>query len=136
MSGDQKEIFFKDREHEKFYKSSLAKCRYQDVYHKALIYCLGIDQDTREHVDSIYDFKRGVVKAGFHRGGWQTSSSRKTVRLAVCLYCGGTPSVYDYEDADERIEECKSYTVDELFCCNYARYFWEAIKIRYPEYCN
>ncbi|WP_270444950.1 DUF6075 family protein, partial [Blautia intestinalis] len=25
--------------------------------------------------------------------------------------------------------------VEDLFCCGYARYFWEAIKIRYPEYC-
>ena len=24
---------------------------------------------------------------------------------------------------------------EDLFCCGYARYFWEAIKIRYPEYC-
>lgn len=25
--------------------------------------------------------------------------------------------------------------VEELFCSGYARYFWEAIKLRYPEYC-
>lgn len=41
----------------------------------------------------------------------------------------------DIEDAERKLEECSSYTVEELFCCGYARYFWEAIKIRYPEYC-
>ena len=34
------------------------------------------------------------------------------------------------------IREGEVYTVEELFCCGYARYFWEAIKIRYPEYCS
>lgn len=37
-----KSITFKDKEHEKFYSLYLSKCRTQDVYHKALIYCLGI----------------------------------------------------------------------------------------------
>lgn len=29
-------ITFKNKEHEKFYYTYLPKCRYQDVYHKAL----------------------------------------------------------------------------------------------------
>ena len=40
-------ITFKSREHENFYEEYLKKCRYQDVYHRALVYCLGIDRDTR-----------------------------------------------------------------------------------------
>lgn len=52
-------ITFKNRAHEDFYQRYLSKCRYQDVYHKALVYCLGIDRDTREHVDQIYDFRTG-----------------------------------------------------------------------------
>ena len=31
-------IIFKNKEHEKFYQKYLSKCRYQDVYHKALVY--------------------------------------------------------------------------------------------------
>ena len=41
----------------KFYYEKLKEVRYQDVYHKALCYCLGISDDTRRNVDSIYDFK-------------------------------------------------------------------------------
>ena len=33
------------------------------------------------------------------------------------------------EDSDESF-----YTVEELFCCAYAPYFWQAIQIRYREY--
>lgn len=56
--------------------------------------------------------------------------------VRVNLYCNGTPSVYDYEDAEKQLSECSCYTVEDLFCCGYAKFFWEAIKIRYPEYCS
>ena len=50
-------INFISEAHEKFYYEKLKEVRYQDVYHKALCYCLGISDDTRRNVDSIYDFK-------------------------------------------------------------------------------
>ena len=128
-------ITFKNEAHKKFYMEYLPKCRYQDVYHKALVYCLGIDRDTRVNVDRIYDFKTGCVKTDCLYEGWQTSGSMKIVRMAFNLYCNGTPSVLDIEDAEAQLEECQYYTVEDLFCCGYARYFWEAVKIRYPEYC-
>lgn len=128
-------ITFKSQEHRDFYMKSLMKCRYQDVYHKALVYCIGIDRDTQAHVDRIYDFKTGYVKTECLQEGWQTSGSRKIVRMAFNLYCNGTPSAYDSEDKDWQFEECQKYTAEDLFNCSYAKYFWEAIKIRYPEYC-
>ena len=134
---DSHTIIFKNREHEKFYKEYLQKCRYQDVYHMALVYCLGIDRDTRDHIKQIYDFKTGNVRPECLREGWQTSGSVKIVRMAFNLYCNGTPSVYNYDDSDmeRQLHEMSCYTVEDLFCCGYARYFWEAVKIRYPEYC-
>lgn len=130
-------ITFKNKEHEKFYQKYLSKCRYQDVYYKALVYCLGIDRDTRDHVKQIYDFQTGCVKPECLQEGWQTSGSVKIIRMAFNLYCNGTPSIYNFEDSDleGQLQECSLYTVEELFCCGYARYFWEAVKIRYPEYC-
>jgi len=128
-------ITFKNKEHEKFYINYLPKCRYQDAYHKALVYCLGIDEDTRKCVNRIYDFKTGCVKTESLQEGWITSGSAKIVRMAFNLYCNGTPSVSDYDDVEEQLKEYRCYTVEDLFCCGYARYFWEAIKIRYPEYC-
>ncbi len=126
-------IFISDA-HEKFYYEKLKEVRYQDVYHKALLYCLGISDDTRRNVYRIYDFKNGNVKTECLQEGWQTSGSMRVVRMAFNLYCNGTPSVFDYDDTEEQIVECKEYTVEELFCCAYAPFFWQAIQIRYPEY--
>ncbi|MCI8639331.1 MAG: hypothetical protein HFG41_09375 [Coprococcus sp.] len=129
-------IAFKNKEHKKFFETYLPKCRYQDSYHMALVYCLGIDRDTRTNVNRIYDFKTGNVRTECLQEGWQTSGSVKIVRMAFDLYCNGTPSVFDSEDAEKQLQECFCYTVGELFCCSYAKYFWEAMKIRYPDYCS
>lgn len=127
-------MIFLNEEHENFYKEKLKEVRYQDVYHKALCYCLGINKDTRNHIDRIYDFKTGYVKPECLQEGWQTSGSLKVVRMAFNLYCNGMPSVNDYIKEEDKIKECRCYTVEDLFCCSYAPYFWQAIQIRYPEY--
>lgn len=127
-------ITFKDEKHEMFYRNCLPKCKKQDVYHKALIYCLGISGDTRQNIERIFDFERGSVKTGCLDDGWITSGSAKVVRMAFNLFCNGTPSAYALE-GDEKIKECQRYTVEDLFCCEYAVYFWEAVRVRYPEYC-
>lgn len=127
-------IIFKDQEHEVFYMNCLPKCRRQDVYHKALIYCLGISGDTRQNVERIYDFDRDSIKTECLGEGWITSGSARIIRMAFNLFCNGTPSVYDLE-GEEKVRECQRYTVEDLFCCEYAVYFWEAVKVRYPEYC-
>ena len=90
--------------------------------------------DTRRNINSIYDFKTGCVKTECLHEGWQTSGSMKVVRMAFNLYCNGTPSVDDYAKTEEQVNECRQYTVEDLFCCAYAPFFWPAIQIRYPEY--
>lgn len=42
-------IFISDA-HEKFYYEKLKEVRYQDVYHKALCYCLGICKLSLENI--------------------------------------------------------------------------------------
>ena len=91
-------VIFKNEQHESFYKEYLAKCRYQDVYHEALVYCLGISEDTRRNINQIYDFKTGYVKTECLHEGWQTFGSPKIIRMAFNLYNNGTPSVYDYDE--------------------------------------
>ena len=131
---NEKGIRFISAVHKKFYYEKLKQVRYQDVYHKALCYCLGISEDTRKNVNRIYDFASGCVKTECLSEGWQTSGSLKVVRMAFNLYCNSTPSVKDYEGEEEQLKECAQYTVEELFCCSYAPYFWQAIQLRYPEY--
>ena len=126
-NSNSRTITFKSKEHEKFYMEYLEKCRYQDVYHQALVYCLGIDRDTRNNVNKIYNFKTGCVKTECLQEGWQTSGSLRIVRMAFNLYCNGTPSVDDYTETEEQVNECRQYTVEDLFCCAYAPFFWQAM---------
>ena len=86
-------------------------------------------------MDHIYDFSTGQVTPECMQEEWVTSTEdpediRTVIRMAYNLY-GGTPSV---EEADDQLDECRKYTADKLFNCRYAPYFWEAVKIRYPEY--
>ena len=46
------DIIFISEAHEEFYYEKLKEVRYQDVYHKALCYCLGINDDTRTEIFS------------------------------------------------------------------------------------
>lgn len=87
--GAENIIFISDA-HEKFYYEKLQEVRYQDVYHKALCYCLGINGDTRKNADRIYNFKTGSVKTKCLHEGWQTSGSLKVVRMIHC----GNPIQY------------------------------------------
>ena len=135
IGAKKNELIFKNGSHRKFYEKWLPKCRYQDVYHKALIYCLGLNEDTRNHISEIYNFESGYVQTECLKEGWITRGAVKVIRMAFNLYCNGTPSVNDYKKQEDQLQECSQYTVEELFCSGYARYFWEAIKLRYPEYC-
>lgn len=134
VKGNNRAITFRNQEHEMFYRSCLQKCRQQDAYHKALVYCLGISGDTRRNIGRIFDFEKGSVKPKCLEEGWITSGSARVVRMAFNLFCNGTPSAYALE-GDEKVKECQRYTVEDLFCCEYAVYFWEAVRVRYPEYC-
>lgn len=130
------DITFKDKTHEKFYYMYLSKCRVPDVYHRALIYCLGISEDTRNHIGQIFNVKTDCINTDCLREGWITSGSAKVVRMAFNLYCNSAPSVFGYDDVEEQLDEYRRYTVEDLFCCGYAPYFWEAVRLRYPEYCD
>lgn len=133
---NEMQIAFNGKAHEDFFYRMLARCDNFDVYHQALAYCLGICEDVRRNIEMVFDFKTGCVKPDCLRQGWITSGSARVLRIAFNLYCNGTPSVGDMSSMTEKLSECRNYAADDLFCYSYARYFWEAIKLRYPEYCN
>ena len=128
------EILFKNQEHENFFYNAVFQCRYQDVYHQALCYCMGITSDTRANAKRIYDFETGCINPECLKDGWQTSGSGRIVLLAFNLYTDGTPSVDSYNDIGDQVRACREYSVSDIFCSGDARYFWQAIRLRYPEY--
>lgn len=99
-----------------------------DCYHLAAAYLLSLDTECRKHINDLYDFKEDCIKPAGLDKAWQTGTSRKTTRLAFNLYTGHT----DWGDDDES----KRCTPSDIFCSEYAPYYWEAVKVRYPEYCG
>ena len=120
-------IFIDDKHKEAFYRIlDKMHLNYSDPERIALAYLLSLNEDCRNHIKDLYDFEERVILPEGLNEEWQTHTSIKTTRLAFNLYNG-----YSY---DEQEEASKYYTPVHLFACSYAPYFWEAIKIRYPEY--
>lgn len=119
------EIRFASKEHENFYYRMLEKCKRKDSYHCAFFYCIGISETTRDHINRVFDFKEDIIEPEGLQEGWQTGSTVRLTRLAFNLWNGYT------EHGEEELS-----TPYELFDCSYAPYFYEAIKLKYPEYCR
>lgn len=125
---------FIDREHRNFYEDKyeeLMQLGKTDVYHKSLVYVLGICDETRRNFNKIFNMKKGNINIDSLEEPFQTSSSAKVTRLAFSLWNGCN---YDSKEDIDRGKLSTKYNVDEIFCCGYAPYFYEGIKIRYPEY--
>ena len=125
-------IFFRDTEHLQFYINQSKRLN-PDRYLKSLIYTLGLLPDTRRRFDAIYDVNGKIIVPETIRSAWQTGGSLKVTRLAFQLFTDCTPSAFLDPDMPD-IDECRKYSVSDIFCCGYAPFFAEAIKIRYPEY--
>lgn len=129
---EKENIRFADKNHKKGYNALIKSMRKNDCYHKALAYLITLDNLCREHTDDLFDLQEDTIKPeGVHKL-WQTATSQKTSRLAFNLWNDFTGTVDD--EADELNDPERNYAVDEIFCCNYAPFYYEAIKLRYPEY--
>lgn len=122
---------FKNIEHENFYNEHISKCTSQDSYHKALLYTLGISENTRNHIDQLFDFNTNCLKMDWSKYGWLTGTDKKVILLAFDLYNCGQPTINRFKKLSDQIDEAKLYAPSNLFNCEYAFYFVEALKIRY-----
>ena len=59
---EKSSYLFVDEEHQEFYLQNIKKCRYQDAYHRSLIYTLGICRDARKFIKNIYALKSGCIR--------------------------------------------------------------------------
>ena len=116
-----KKIIFSSSEHEQFYKEQLAKCRYQDGYHKSLMYALGICDVTRNHFSEIYDFSTRCIKWECLSKDWITGTSGRVIRLAFNLFTGST-----YEEDDE-----DKYTLSAIYGYTETKYLLQTIALKY-----
>jgi hypothetical protein len=128
-------VHFVDRKHLDFYEDHINSLKNQnDPYYKALFYTLGISPDTRSNIDQLYERTNRSACPDEIYAGWQTSGSVKVTRLAFNLFTDGAPTAYVDNRAPVDATELRRYSVSDIFCCEYAPYFAEAIKLRYPEY--
>lgn len=124
---------FANRQHKEAFLQFLCQMARQDCYHRAVAYLMALDAEIRKHPRDVFDFNEDcILPETALRHGWQTGTSQKTTRLLMNLWNGWA------NDFDKNGDAFSSalYTVDEIFCCSYAPYYWEAIKLRYPEYCE
>ena len=128
---------FIDDKHEAFYNTEMTTVR-DDCYHRALVYTIGINDDTRRHWDQMYDKKEQEIIKDSINAVWQTGGSLKVTRLAFQLFTDRPATASTYDESSNKIiedfDECKRYSVSEIFCCGYASYFVESIRLRHPEY--
>ena len=110
------ELRFRSKEHKQFFQEMLERSRYKDCNHQSFFYCVGISESARTNIDRLFDFQRDRIKTDGLYDGWQT---------------GGTIRLTYVEKGQERM-----YSPYELFDCGYAPYFFEAIRLRYPDYCR
>jgi hypothetical protein len=118
-------MIFCSPEHRAFYFAMLEKAGVNDNYHRALFYTIGITADSRKHIEDLFDFPEDCIRPDGLEKAWQTGGTMKLTRLAFNLWNGFS------EEGRERLT-----TPEELFCCSYAPCFYEAVKLRYPEYCQ
>lgn len=120
---------FRTKEHENEYYSLLERmgaADNKDVYRQALAYLLTLDTVCSKHIEQLYNFEDCCIDLSALERGWQTSTSQKTTRLAFNLFTGHTDWC-----PDDEVSLCSAANI---FCSEYAPYYWEAIKLRYPEH--
>jgi hypothetical protein len=118
-------IKFINTEHKAFFNKMLIEAKKSDVYHKAFFYTTGITTETRWNIRTFFDFHEDCIIPEGLSEGWQTGGTRRLCLLAFNLWNGWT------EDGNEKLS-----TPYELFDCEFAPYFFQAIQLRYPEYCR
>ena len=123
-------MIYSDTDHKEFYQNCIVRhSAAHDSYHSALFYTLGLTAETRNHIEKLYDFKnRRIIVKGLLEG-FQTGTSLRVTRLAFNLFNGFTGDAQSIEKDVSNL-----YSPYYLFDTGLLAYFFEAIKLRYPEY--
>ena len=117
------DILFNDTKHASFFSQILSNMKKNDCYHQSVAYLFALDENCREHIADLFNYEHDNITPSALYYAWQNDSSQKTTRLALNLWYG----YYDEYDA-------KYSTPVELFNCPYAPFYYEAIKLRFPQF--
>lgn len=124
-------MIFKDKEHEDFYNFNIEKTNsYKDPYRQSLFYLFGLTKETRQNIDSLYNFKERCIEFEGLTEPWQTGTTTRVTRLAFNLFNGFSGNTGEEGNNDD----CCSYTPYNLFDNSLMIYMLEAVKLLYPTY--
>lgn len=131
-------IKFMNVTHEKFVIDCCTKAKNNDCYHLALFYCLGLTEDCRNNINSLYDFSTGYVTGNIssENFGWITGTDIRIIRLAYNLYNNGAPTAYKITNPEEKEDELFNYLPTSIFSylsSEIMEYAFEAIRIRFEK---
>lgn len=131
----EEKLKFYDEEHKLFYMGKVAeleKLNCNDNYYRALVYVLSMSPETRKNFRQIFNMKDGEINIDvLQENIWLENDSKKIIRLAFNLFNG---CIYDSLKSAEDKEASLNYGINTIFASKYAKYFVEAIKIKYPDY--
>lgn len=116
-------VKFSNYGHKEFFQSMQKKSMIWDCYHRAFFYTIGISEEARKHISELFDFSTDQINHEGLFASWQTSGSKAACKLAFNLWNG-----FIEDDSP------KDYTPYSIFCCGYAKWFWQGIQLRYSEY--
>jgi hypothetical protein len=114
-------LYFRNPQHRSFYGEH---CAGADEYHQALYYLFGLTSDMREHITALFDQDKDEILTDALYAGWQTSGTIPITRLAFNLFTDIIPV--------ENTTDVANYAPAALFSSEFAPYFVQAIKLRFP----
>jgi len=127
-------IKFMNKEHLEFYNAKVQELNlYNDRERRALIYVLSLTANCRKNFKDC--FEGYYIKVDALNHPWVTSDDARAIRFGFGLFSDNLPTV-DACSSNRRLREERRYNAADLFCCRLVPFFYEAVKIRYPEYFN
>ena len=106
----------------------------RDLYRLALVYTLSLTGNCRKHFNKCYNTSTRYICLEVFNGEWITSTDMKAICLGFCLFTARLRTVYSKRDFINCFWEAFGYNPSELFGCELAPYFCEAIKLIESEY--
>ena len=123
------EILFLDDKHKARYYELIQAYSFKgeiDCYRSSLAYLIALTDETYRNRSRLYNEQERVIIPEGLNAAFQTGTTTKLTLLAFNLFTNSLMFC-----PEEMTNYC---TPDNIFACDLAIYFFQAIKIRYPEY--
>ena len=72
------DIRFRSTAHRDFFLENMMKCKVNDCYHRAFFYVMGIAEETRKNINTMFDFKHDCIEPEGMHSGWASATLHLT----------------------------------------------------------